>query len=47
MNIILLLTNAILKFVFQKKGDFLNIKIQAEPIEYYRNFNKLIIGNNN
>mgnify|MGYP003668167715 FL=1 len=40
-------TNAILKFVFQKKGDFLNIKIQAEPIEYYRNFNKLIIGNNN
>lgn len=40
-------TNAILKFVFRKKGDFLNIKIQAEPIEYYRNFNKLIIGNNN
>ena len=38
-------TNSLLKFVFRKKGDFLNIKIQAEPIEYYRNFNKLIIGN--
>ena len=39
-------TNSILKFVFKKKGDFLNIKLQAEPVEYYRNFNKLIIGNN-
>lgn len=37
-------TNAILKFVFRDKGDFLNIKIQAEPIEYYRKFNRLIIG---
>ena len=37
-------TNAILKFVFREKGDFLNIKIQAEPIEYYRKFNRLIIG---
>lgn len=39
-------TNAILKFVFRNKGDFLNIKIQAEPIEYYRNFNRLIINEN-
>ena len=39
-------TNAILKFVFREKGDFLNIKIQAEPTEYYRKFNRLIIGDN-
>ena len=39
-------TNAILKFVFRKKGDFLNIKIQSDPTEYYRNFNRLIIGPN-
>ena len=39
-------TNAILKFVFRQKGDFLNVKLQAEPVEFYRNFNKLVFSNN-
>ena len=36
-------SNELLKFVFRKKGDFLNVKLCETPIQYYRNFNLLSI----
>ena len=39
--------NALMKFVFRSKGDFLFIKLNTIPFQYYRCFNKLIFGNTN
>ena len=36
----------LMKYVFRKKGDFLYIKLNVIPFEYYRCFNKLIFSNN-
>jgi hypothetical protein len=33
-------------FVFRKKGDFLMVKLNVQPFEYYRNFNKINITRN-
>ena len=39
--------NDLMKYVFQKKGDFLLIKLNVIPFEYYRCLNKLIFSNDN
>lgn len=36
-------TNKFMDFVFRKKGDFLMVKLNVQPFEYYRNFNKINI----
>ena len=40
------LVNALMKFVFRKKGDFLMVKCSVIPFEYYRNGNRLIFADN-
>ena len=37
--------NELMKFVFKKKGDFLLVKLNVIPFQYYRGLNKLIISN--
>lgn len=37
-------TNQLMDYVFKKKGDFLMVKLNRLPFEYYRNFNKLNIS---
>ena len=37
-------TNALMNYTFKKKGDFLMVKLNRLPFEYYRNLNKLNIS---
>jgi hypothetical protein len=39
-------TNKLMDWVFRRKGDFLMVKLNRLPFEYYRNFNRINITHN-